>query len=531
MDKKRLLVFSTLLILLISPVAAEVGPSVDDVGGLLQSAGDATISFLNSYTNMDIEDQPALTFFSALGLLYLSTFVALDRTLEYAGMKDMFVTGQGHGEDESKLRLILLSILFFGVFLGSGAFTPVVVILSQSILLTFILGVAAVIVYGAVGGYGVLKGGAWGAIGTSRKAVASGRNKFANDTEALADAEQRTEEAGEYLEQTRSEEQDAEQRAENGDTETADDEARDAQKKVEKALNDIEAATSDIETILDKHPAEFRQMLNDARDAYEDSGKGIKSIRDFDKRAVAIVETLEDMNTILGGRPSSWADYKDYGISVNHAADVTGALNFIEDELNHLKRDIAYFESEEKNQGSAVKSEFQDLRDIVKMFTELEELHDTLPKEIETAMEEENFAESLSEQLGDKSLRREVGKTESEIEALGEKIKQLNNNIEDISDTALRECQEFVGKELEYANDVEEKLIEVQETYIPQMEREIENLKQGIRAEYSGTGPGSFVDRLNNILGELSTLESRIEVLLRREQEIETWLDKIGNYI
>jgi hypothetical protein len=110
MDNKRIVLFSAIALIFVSPAAAQIGPNVDGVGSALGSIADASIGFLESYAGLELGDQSALAIFSAIGVLYLAVFVALERTLEYAGLKDMFVKGGGHGEDESNLRLILFSL-------------------------------------------------------------------------------------------------------------------------------------------------------------------------------------------------------------------------------------------------------------------------------------------------------------------------------------------------------------------------------------------------------------------------------------
>jgi DNA repair exonuclease SbcCD ATPase subunit len=490
---------------------------------------------MNNYTNVDLEDQPALTFFATMGILYLAVFVALEKTLEAAGMKDMFVTGGGKYDDEkSNKRLIALALLFFAVFVGSGAFTPVIVILSQSIVATIIAGVIAVLLYTLVAGGGVLKGGLYGARGTGRAAKAKGRNKYASETEELADAIEKTEEAEEILQSTKKEEQDAENRAEGGDTNHADQEARDVESKLRQALEDIETAEDeiqDIENTTEQELQDLRKSVDQIKQFNDKSAAGPE--RDFEERVKRIRLALTGILQALNTGASDLADLLDgsgNGSSVTNMEDVvTGNFSSISSyDLDNLENDIKSLFDDLDTFATGLKKENAELHDHLEELFEIYESHqkvtsllENLSPEIKQAMEAENFEDELAQQFGDEELHESVGLHENEIRQLGETLESIEEEHQKI-DEEIRKVSQLLDEQLELEgselDDLEEMLEPNQELEkIEDSKNQILNSIGGVVDPDGSNAESRFANILANEL-DINRLEELIQNVLSQQR-------------
>jgi chromosome segregation ATPase len=532
MDTKKVLGLGLLFFLITSPALAQggLGGDVGDVGGLAQGLANGVIDVMNYYTNVNLEDQPALTFFATMGILYLAVFVALEKTLEAAGMKDMFVTGQGRGEDKSNKRLIALALLFFAVFVGSGAFTPVIVIMSQSIVATFVIGVAAVLAYTVIAGGGVLKGGYFGARGTKRAAESKGRNKYASETEELADAIEKTEEAEEILQNTKKEEQDAENRAEGGDSNDADQEARDAEQKIKRALDDLEAVESDINDILDKRGSEVRSLVSEAKSAIQEQNNEIGELRDFKQRISDLNQGYDGLETRVNSA-SNWNEIDQ---------SYQGMKPKLHKQVKQLQQDLERMNDEESKEEAEFRDQMDLLLECLESFEKVSNVLNELPQIMKEAESEEEFLSNISSEIGDKELNEAVGRDESEIKDIGKNLENLQNHLNNI-ESSMEEAEEFIEKEMTLDDQELNQLNRIYSQVIPITIEKIEDIEKELQQNKNWFQPSNnqdqqnFIDSLNQQKDRIRTIEGEMKELERKNEEDEKILNnmtqKLRNFL
>lgn len=173
-------------------------------------------------------------------------------------------------------------------------------------------------------------------------------------------------------------------------------------RSIEEALEVFDSGT-DVPTLIDKEPADFRNHVNEIRNARKDDAEDLNSLETIVDRMKNIEEKMEDMQQYATNDIQDSNDWPDSEIRKQFQGwemsdtNVPNILRKIKDDLQRVKED-------QKNTASTLQDQLDHSWDDIQIYIKIHEFSQKLPKNPGGVASNNQLLSELADEARDRNL-------------------------------------------------------------------------------------------------------------------------------
>lgn len=387
-----------------------------DTGGALAFIVNSIGPVMERYVGIPITETNALGTFGTIAVFWFGLYLGLEALLDRLGWLDRFTGGTTHRTSgATNRRLVGFSLLLFITLMGSQVFTPLILIVRDSIFLVLTLGALFVVIAG-------LKAFYFGSKGLSAQAGAKTKKYLADQQEAEAEAEEelntvpdKAKDIGQKAKQIAGLEDEVEDLLREEDVADAAQEIEVIIKKMKALEDEVESAEQDLSQVL----TEVESMMQGDYEVEEDIESSLTN-------ALRMLEAVrQDVEN------QSMGKHYDYSRFMQSLQEIHDALQE-EEGLQPIIVKGAQLERELQEVEQLLQKDLKFMRGDVSDLSNLEAKANDLASQMR---DREDFERIQQEIQQSQALERRFSDLLSSLKSLEEETEEARNRLEELQET------------------------------------------------------------------------------------------------